>query len=56
MRLFSQPEGIPKEVTYPVMVDLKNTSSFSQDIPITFPAGVVNGSERVVINTIGNFR
>ena len=51
--LFLQPEGVAKEYSNPILIDLKNTSSFSKDVALTLPAGVVAGSQRVVVSAIG---
>ncbi|KAL3880815.1 hypothetical protein ACJMK2_033022, partial [Sinanodonta woodiana] len=53
-QLLVEPEGVPKEYNFPVLIDLKNTSRFSKTIPISLPAGVVAGSQRVRVTAIGD--
>ena len=42
------------EYSNPVLIDLKNATSFSKDFDISLPAGVVAGSQRIVVTAIGN--
>lgn len=53
-QLLVEPEGVLKEFSTPVMIDLKNATSFNQTVSLSLPAGVVNGSERVVVKAIGD--
>lgn len=48
-----QPEGVPKEYSNPILIDLKNATQFDQTVSLSLPDGVVAGSERVVVNAIG---
>ena len=50
-----QAEGVEKEYSNPILIDLKNTTSFSKDINISLPAGVVAGSPRLVVTAIGKY-
>ena len=55
-RVLLQPEGIPKEYSNYVLVDLKNSTTFSSTVPLSLPNGVVSGSQRAVFTAIGNYR
>jgi hypothetical protein len=44
---------VAKEYSNPILIDLKNVSSFSKDVALSLPAGVVAGSQRVVVSAIG---
>lgn len=48
-----QPEGVPKEYNTPVLIDLKDTTTFTKDIPISLPPSVVAGSQHVRVTAIG---
>ena len=50
-----QPEGVPKEYSNYVLVDLKNASTFSNTVSLSLPAGVVSGSQRAVFTAIGTY-
>ena len=50
-----QAEGVEKEYSNPILIDLKNATSFSKDINISLPAGVVAGSPRLVVTAIGKY-
>ncbi|KAL5008096.1 hypothetical protein ScPMuIL_013677 [Solemya velum] len=49
-----EPEGVPMEYNIPVMVDLKESNTFTQVIPLTLPANTVPGSERSKVSVIGD--
>ncbi|KAL5017642.1 hypothetical protein ScPMuIL_007231 [Solemya velum] len=49
-----EPEGVPMEYNIPVMVDLKESNTFTQAIPLTLPANTVPFSERSKISVIGD--
>ncbi|KAJ8297468.1 hypothetical protein KUTeg_023999 [Tegillarca granosa] len=53
-QLLVEPEGVPKEYNTPILVDLKQSSSFSKTVPISLSAGVVAGSQRVRVSAIGD--
>jgi hypothetical protein len=44
---------VAKEYSNPILIDLKNVTSFSKDVALSLPAGVVAGSQRVVVSAIG---
>ncbi|KAK7492650.1 hypothetical protein BaRGS_00016129, partial [Batillaria attramentaria] len=52
--LLVEAEGVPKEYSVAVLVDLKNTTSFSRDVTLTLPPNVVAGSERARVTAIGD--
>merc|ERR1719234_1153186 len=52
--LLVEPEGVSKEYNTPILIDLKQTNTFSKTIPISLPAGVVAGSQHVRISAIGD--
>ena len=45
-----------KEYSNPVLIDLKNATSFNKDVSISLPTGVVAGSPRIVVTAIGQYR
>ncbi|XP_052794993.1 CD109 antigen-like isoform X3 [Mya arenaria] len=53
-QLLVEAEGVPRQFSNPVMVDLKNVSTFDETVDISLPAGVVAGSQRVVVSAIGD--
>ncbi|KAK3100069.1 hypothetical protein FSP39_014251 [Pinctada imbricata] len=53
-QLLVEPEGVPKEYNVPILIDLKQTSTFTTTVPLTLPPGVVAGSENVRITAIGD--
>lgn len=53
-QLLIEPEGVLKEYSNPVLIDLKNTTSFTKTIPLSLPAGVVAGSQRANVTAIGD--
>ncbi|XP_060581140.1 CD109 antigen-like isoform X3 [Ruditapes philippinarum] len=53
-QLLIEPEGVAKEYSNPILIDLKNVTSFSKDVALSLPAGVVAGSQRVVVSAIGD--
>ncbi|XP_053399007.1 CD109 antigen-like [Mercenaria mercenaria] len=53
-QLLVEPEGVAKEYSNPILIDLKNATSFSTDVALSLPAGVVAGSQRVVVSAIGD--
>jgi hypothetical protein len=48
-----QPEGVPKEYNTPVLIDLKDTNTFTKNILISLPPSVVAGSQHVRVTAIG---
>lgn len=52
--LLVEAEGVPKEYNVAVLVDLKNTSSFTRDVTLTLPPNVVAGSQRARVTAIGD--
>ena len=46
---FYSGEGVEIEYSNPVLIDLKNATSFSKDFDISLPSGVVAGSQRIVV-------
>ncbi|XP_071088366.1 CD109 antigen-like isoform X1 [Haliotis cracherodii] len=53
-QLLVEPEGTPKEYNVPVLIDLKQATSFSKNVPITLPQNVVSGSQTARITAIGD--
>ncbi|XP_022321696.2 CD109 antigen-like isoform X2 [Crassostrea virginica] len=53
-QLLVEPEGVPKEYNVPILIDLKDTNTFTKDVPITLPASVVAGSQHVKVTAIGD--
>ncbi|XP_071088381.1 CD109 antigen-like isoform X2 [Haliotis cracherodii] len=53
-QLLVEPEGTPKEYNVPVLIDLKEATSFSKNVPITLPQNVVSGSQTARITAIGD--
>ncbi|KAL5016374.1 hypothetical protein ScPMuIL_005963 [Solemya velum] len=53
-QLLVEPEGVPKDYNTPVMVDLKESNTFTRTIPLTLPANTVSGSQRTRISAIGD--
>ncbi|XP_048758952.2 CD109 antigen-like isoform X2 [Ostrea edulis] len=53
-QLLVEPEGVPKEYNTPVLIDLKDASTFTKDIPISLPPSVVAGSQHVRVTAIGD--
>ncbi|XP_048243539.1 CD109 antigen-like isoform X13 [Haliotis rufescens] len=53
-QLLVEPEGTPKEYNVPVLIDLKQATSFSKNVPITLPQNVVCGSQTARITAIGD--
>nr|XP_034324217.1 CD109 antigen isoform X1 [Crassostrea gigas]XP_034324218.1 CD109 antigen isoform X1 [Crassostrea gigas] len=53
-QLLVEPEGVPKEYNVPILIDLKDSNTFTKDVPITLPASVVAGSQHVKITAIGD--
>ncbi|KAL4230965.1 hypothetical protein ACF0H5_011338 [Mactra antiquata] len=53
-QLLVEPEGVAKEYSNPILIDLKNASTFTQDVQLSLPAGVVAGSQRVMVTAIGD--
>ena len=48
-----QAEGVPKEFGVSVLVDLKDTHTFTKTVPISLPPNVVADSTRARVTTIG---
>ncbi|XP_071088378.1 CD109 antigen-like [Haliotis cracherodii] len=53
-QLLVEPEGTPKEYNVPVLIDLKEATSFSKSVPITLPQNVVPGSQSARITAVGD--
>ncbi|XP_052721975.1 CD109 antigen-like isoform X2 [Crassostrea angulata] len=53
-QLLVEPEGVPKEYNVPILIDLKDSNTFTKDVPITLPASVVAGSQHVKVTAIGD--
>ncbi|KAH3836725.1 hypothetical protein DPMN_110099 [Dreissena polymorpha] len=53
-KLLVEPEGVAKNYSNPVLVDLKNQTTFSQVADISMPQSVVAGSKRIVVTAIGD--
>ncbi|KAH3871689.1 hypothetical protein DPMN_034900 [Dreissena polymorpha] len=53
-QLLVEPEGVPKQYSNLVLVDLKNQTTFSQVVDIFMPQTVVAGSQRIVVSAIGD--
>ncbi|XP_067661520.1 CD109 antigen-like [Haliotis asinina] len=53
-QLLVEPEGTPKEYNVPLLIDLKEATTFSKSVPITLPQNVVPGSLRARITTVGD--
>nr|KAG5690559.1 hypothetical protein BaRGS_014692 [Batillaria attramentaria] len=49
-----EAEGVPKEYNVGVLLDLKNTTSFSRDVNLTLPPNVVSDSELLRVTAIGD--
>ncbi|XP_041357546.1 CD109 antigen-like [Gigantopelta aegis] len=49
------PEGVPKEYSTPIYIDLENgVKSFSKHINVTLPQSLVSGSQKAVIKVTGD--
>ncbi|XP_062608191.1 CD109 antigen-like isoform X3 [Saccostrea cucullata] len=53
-QLLVEPEGVPKEYNTPILIDLKDTNTFTKTVPISLPASVVAGSQHVKVTAIGD--
>ncbi|KAH3835183.1 hypothetical protein DPMN_108530 [Dreissena polymorpha] len=53
-QLLVEPEGVAKHYSNPILVDLKNQTTFSQVVDISMPQTVVAGSQRIVVTAIGD--
>ncbi|XP_067663894.1 CD109 antigen-like isoform X3 [Haliotis asinina] len=53
-QLLVEPEGTPKEYSVPILIDLKQATTFSKTVPITLPQNVVSGSQTARITAIGD--
>nr|AVP12646.1 CD109 antigene-like protein 1 [Littorina littorea] len=53
-QLLVEAEGVPKEFGVSVLVDLKNTTTFTKTVPISLPPNVVVDSSRARVTAIGD--
>ncbi|KAL3843040.1 hypothetical protein ACJMK2_020997 [Sinanodonta woodiana] len=54
MPLLVMAEGEPKDYNRPVLINLPTFGTFSEDVHITYPNNVVEGSESVQVTLIGD--
>lgn len=53
MKLLFKAEGIPEEYTVPVLLDLREQSSFEDQIAIAIPEDAIEGSINIRASVIG---
>ncbi|XP_052253498.1 CD109 antigen-like isoform X15 [Dreissena polymorpha] len=53
-QLLVEPEGVARYYSNPILVDLKNQTTFSQVVDISMPQTVVAGSQKIVVTAIGD--
>jgi len=54
--LFVQTEGIPEEYTLPVLIDLREETTFEDVLEIAIPEDVIEGSTDIRVSAIGRKR
>ncbi|KAK3751287.1 hypothetical protein QZH41_012192, partial [Actinostola sp. cb2023] len=52
--LLVEPEGIPQQYSYSLLIDLNTTSSFTKTLDLSLPKTVVDGSAHVKLTLIGD--
>nr|XP_022294874.1 CD109 antigen-like [Crassostrea virginica] len=53
-QLLVEHEGVPKEYNVPILIDLRDTNTFTKNVPINLPTSVVAGSQHVKVTAFGD--
>nr|XP_022294895.1 CD109 antigen-like [Crassostrea virginica] len=53
-QLLVEPKGVPKEYNVPILIDLRDTNTFTKNVPINLPTSVVAGSQHVKVTAFGD--
>ncbi|CAB4033836.1 CD109 antigen-like, partial [Paramuricea clavata] len=52
--LLVEPEGIEQDYSYSLLLDMKSTQEFRQELKLSLPSNIVKGSAKAMVSVIGD--